>query len=183
MNRWTQILKDELSLSCCNERPFVCDSLPDTCEVIIIGENPATRLNANWWGFWDEDSGFNLQRFLERYKETRRNPGPTRKRFDIFRRNGLRCVETNVYRNERFNGAGPPHVRICNRNILESLIHNIRCLKGIIAHGNVAHRFIDKCRVPKTVHICKPAHFRNVSCETIQRICEKFRQPNPETNH
>ena len=182
MNRWTQILKDELSLSCCNARPFVCDGLPDTCKVIIIGENPATRLNANWWGFWDEDSGFNLQRFLKRYKETRRNPGPTRKRFDIFRRNGLECVETNVYRNERFNGAGPPHVRICNRTILKMLIHKMPCLKGIIAHGNVAHRFVDGLRVPETVHIYKPTHFRNERFETIKHICQKFKQIEPTTN-
>ena len=47
MHNWTQMLKAVIP-SPCYERPFVCDGFPDTCEVLVIGENPATPLIA--WG-------------------------------------------------------------------------------------------------------------------------------------
>jgi len=32
-------------------RLFVCDGLPEQCVVIVIGENPLTRLGTDWWSF------------------------------------------------------------------------------------------------------------------------------------
>jgi hypothetical protein len=32
----------------CHERPFVCDGFPEDCNVIVIGENPATQLTTDW---------------------------------------------------------------------------------------------------------------------------------------
>jgi hypothetical protein len=47
----------------CYERPFVCDGLPESCSVIIIGENPATSMQTDWWDFWNDETGFDLGKF------------------------------------------------------------------------------------------------------------------------
>ena len=180
MNRWAQILKEVLSPSCCNERPFVCDGLPDTCEVIIIGENPATLLPDDWWTFWDDTVGFKYDCFMEAYEAAGGNPNNgTRARLQRIRSNGLKCVETNVYSTEASCGTGEG---IPNDAILKILLRNMPRLKGVIAHGKIAHEFLDNFQDRIPAHICRTPHFFNMSYETIDRICEKFKQIEPTTN-
>src|SRR5262245_15711894 len=89
------------------ERPFVCDGLPQSCDVLIVGENPHRRVTDDWLGrWWDDATGFDLKAFNAVYDLVRSGRG-TRSKLDALRSDGLRCVETNVYRNERPNGAGP----------------------------------------------------------------------------
>ena len=42
----------------CFDRPFVCDGPPESCDVMVIGENPATKMGTDWWSFWDDEKGF-----------------------------------------------------------------------------------------------------------------------------
>ncbi len=62
----------------CFDRPFVCDGRPECCTVIVIGENPATRMYKDWWSFWDDGTGFDLRMFEDQYETSRRAPGSGR---------------------------------------------------------------------------------------------------------
>ena len=67
---WTALLKQEIPQPCF-ERPLVCDGLPDASTVIIIGENPATDVEKNWWAYWDEKKGFDYDNFTQLSASTR----------------------------------------------------------------------------------------------------------------
>ena len=175
MHNWTQILKAVIP-SPCYERPFVCDGFPDTCEVLVIGDNPATRLTVDWWSFWKDTSGFDYKHFLEMYWDKRTKVGKrpvsaTRLRLNRIRDNGLNCIETNAFRNEGSDGTRHD---ISNHAVLEVLLNNMPLLKGIIAHGKVAHKCLDKIEVPVAVKTFKLSHFRLVRYEEINRICQEI---------
>ena len=36
------------------------------CQVMVVGENPAMILNTDWWMFWDDELGFDLDGGYER---------------------------------------------------------------------------------------------------------------------
>ena len=91
-------------------RPFVCEGSPLNCQVALVGYNPATSLSADFWDFWDAESGFDKERWFETYKQERaaeplkegrtrrRQISMTRQRIELFL-NGLdtSCLETNLY--------------------------------------------------------------------------------------
>jgi hypothetical protein len=108
----------------CYDRPFVCDGLPRSCDVVVIGENPATKMNSDWWDFWDDENGFNLSKFEKAYQEARQADdkppiSPTRLRLKRLRSNGLKCFETNFFSNEQLGGHG---VGISSEDLLRTLI-------------------------------------------------------------
>lgn len=39
-------------------RPFVCDGSPLDCRVFIVGFNPATDSEVDFWNFWSSHRGF-----------------------------------------------------------------------------------------------------------------------------
>ena len=175
MHNWTQMLQAVIP-SPCYERPFVCDGFPDTCEVLVIGENPATPLTVDWWSFWEDTSGFDYNHFLEVYQAERRAAGRrsesnTRLRLNRIRSNGLNCIETNAFRNEGLDGT---RHGISNHAVLEVLRNNMPLLKGIIAHGKDAHKYLDNIEVPVAVKTFKLRHFRQESYKEIDRVCQEI---------
>jgi hypothetical protein len=138
-------LADELHRlipSPCCDRPFVCDGLPESCDVVVIGENPATKINVNWWRFWDDKNGFNLAKFERAYEKARVADGkpavsPTRWRLKRLQCNGLKCLETNFFSNEQLGGHG---VGISSDDLLTGLIdhRHLPQLRAVIVHGSVA---------------------------------------------
>ena len=156
MTNWTQILKPLIPRPCYH-RPFVCEGLPDASQVIVIGNNPATPLDIDWRCFWDELAGFNHVRFLEYYLAKRNGKeSRTRQLLDRFRRNGFKSIDTNAFSNE---GSGKQKsATICNRVVLQTLIHNMPCLKGIFAHGGEAKKVLKTLQVPSHVIIYETYH-------------------------
>jgi hypothetical protein len=92
-------------------RPFVCDGSPLTCDVFIVGFNPATTMSADFWQFWSPGMGFDKVAWFEAYKKDRQlkplKPGKTRRNV-VSRSRGViemiiegaspyRCLETNIY--------------------------------------------------------------------------------------
>ncbi len=81
--------------------------------MIVIGKSPALKLGVDWWTFWDDDSGFDLQKFKSLFEE-KRNASRKRLRLktrkaldhllDPLRAEGLGCLETNVFRDEGGRG-------------------------------------------------------------------------------
>ncbi len=92
-------------------RPFVCDGNPYDCKVFIVGSNPATEMEAEFWDFWDNCDGFDKERWFKSYiteraskplkpGKTRRNKvSPTRQRIEWIVKsiNPVSCLETNIY--------------------------------------------------------------------------------------
>ncbi len=177
---WTALLKSVIP-ELCMDRPFVCDGFPDKSCVIVIGENPATQMDKCWWHYWSKDTGFNIKAFKRDYEVKRMERGKrpvsnTRRRLDWLRENGIRCVETNVYRNEKAGGAG---AGTPNYDVLNLLVRNMPALCAVIAHGKVAHRlaeeFAEKYTFPKDTKIFRMRHFRMDSREAIEGICQEIK--------
>ena len=151
MPDWTTILKEVIPSPCYDQRPFVCDGFPDACEVIVIGENPATKTNIAWWTWWKDDTRFDYKSFMESYNSERDKPSRTRRRLDRIRSKGINCVETNAYSNEQSGGVSQS---IENYAVLDVLMKNMPLLKGIIAHGKKAQQSLENLEVPADILGC-----------------------------
>ena len=168
---WTTILKEVIPSPCYGQRPFVCDGFPDTCEVIVIGENPATKTNIDWWTWWKDDTGFDYKAFMESYNSERAKPSDTRRSLDRIRSNGINCVETNVYSNEQSGGVSRS---IKNYDVLNLLLRNMPLLKGVIAHGKTAHQALDSLEAPASILTFELRHFSRESYANIDWVCEEI---------
>lgn len=92
-------------------RPFVCDGSPLTCDVFIVGFNPATTMSSEFWQFWRTGVGFDKVAWFAAYKKdrqlkplkpgkTRRNAvSPSRRVIEMILEGAApyRCLETNIY--------------------------------------------------------------------------------------
>jgi hypothetical protein len=142
----------------CPVRPFVCRGLPQSCNVLVIGHNPATEIGADWWRWWNDEAGFDLDAFERDYKAQRLAMGSragmsvTRKRLGFLRECGLATLETNAYANE--SGPGPS-----NLALIELFIGWLPRLRGIIAHGSTAHDLLAHLNVPASIKVWKRPHF------------------------
>lgn len=168
---WTALLERVIPPPC-SERPFVCDGFPDKSCVIIIGENPATRTDVDWWHYWSEDKGFDYHVFVADYIAKNMKFSNTRLRLNRFRKNGILCVETNAYRNERAGGAGSG---VWNYDVLDMLVRNMPRLCAVVAHGKIAHGFASEYRFPKDTKIFLTRHFRMESYKVIDDICQEIK--------
>lgn len=161
----------------CHGRPFVCEGNPDTCIAAVIGENPATELGLDWWAFWDNERGFRLTAWREQYEASRLKGGKrpvsnTRLRLDRLRTRGVRCLETNIFFNERLNGPG---AGVSNTDLLDIAIKTLPNLKFVIAHGKPAQKYIRSKTIP--AHVSKVylmRHFRSESYEAIDRVANEI---------
>lgn len=168
----TETLHHLLPSPCC-ARPFVCDGRPEACEVIVIGENPVTKLDTDWWSFWNDASGFDLERFEEAYERARSCAGKrpisnTRLRLKRLRNyHGLQCLEANVFINERpgGHGGGIP----CD-DLLRAFFRYLPHLKAVIVHGKIAKEYVNKHGIPAGIQLHFMRHFRNESYDNIAKI-------------
>jgi len=66
-----------------SQRPFICEGSPLECNVAIVGFNPATELNDDFWSHWRSGYGFDKGAWFEAYKLDRASrplkPGKTRR--------------------------------------------------------------------------------------------------------
>lgn len=160
----------------CYERPFVCDGQPDQCTVIVIGKNPVTSLSRDWWSYWNDNSGFDLEKFQSVYESeriaTQKSPvSNTRRRLNRLRENGLSCIETNVFRSEDKDS---PSTGISNADLLKFFFDNIPTLKAVIAHGSVAIDFLRHQPVPKHIRVYTTRHFCLASYEELDKISQEI---------
>jgi uracil-DNA glycosylase len=52
-------------------RPFVCQGDPLKCKIFIVGYNPRTKMEEDFWSFWDVAEGFNFKAWLKAYHRVR----------------------------------------------------------------------------------------------------------------
>jgi hypothetical protein len=145
----------------CTDRPFECDGLPQDCEVMLIGENPATDMGGdfNWWNHWTDTGGFKKRAMADFYGKVRAGHSDTRDRIDILedglRAENARLLVTNAYRNGRTSGAGPAAEP--NLAVIRLLLAHMPRLAVVIVHGKRAQRKITKKDMPAGV--CYRAHW------------------------
>lgn len=160
----------------CFGRPFVCDGFPELCVAVVIGENPATEMEGDWWTYWEASSGFNFETWRKSYEESRLRRGKgavsnTRRRLDRLRGAGVRCLETNVFFNERLDGAG--HGR-SNQDLLSTVFQTLPNVRFVIAHGARARRYIYTRQLPSTIRVFATNHFRNERYDVIDTIAREI---------
>ena len=175
-SRWTKILKEVLPIrTCCDRRPFICNGFPEDCDIFIIGNNPAKRVQANWWDYWNEETGFDM----EGYNRVYGDPSRTSKYIERFGENGLTYLKTNVFSSEGSD-------KISNKEVIKVLLCNTPNLKGIFAHGVPAKNFFDElklvknypelinpqtCEVHLTSHLCERGRTKEGSWAEIDKFC------------
>ncbi len=181
---WTAILKAAGVPSPCDSlRPFVCDGLPCSCDFIVVGENSATELETDWWNFWSDEGGFVYSRFEEVRAEKCDNEGKgTRARLDrIMERTDIKCVITNVFSNEKPDGAGATPKS--NVGVLCALLENMPQLRAVIVHGEKAKKkwreenlgdigFVRKNRLADNDMVLFTPHFIYMGYDRLARICD-----------
>lgn len=90
-------------------RPFVCDGSPLECQIFLVGIEPATKMETEFWEFWRSGYGYDRQAWADAYERARRIQGkgaksPTRRNMDHFivgAAAGTKVLETNVYAGPR----------------------------------------------------------------------------------
>ena len=139
-----------------NLRPFVCEGSPLDCEIFLVGFNPATTMEADFWRFWRPGYGYDKAAWFQRYLEERAakplKPGRIlRQKVSAARRNmecfiegaaGARVLETNIY------GAASEDMKsldLVSREIapFRFLLDSIRP-KVVVVHGKLAVEAIRK---------------------------------------
>ena len=171
---WTNLLQGLIARPCHHYRPFVCEGLPSTAHVLVLGLNPAKRLNVNWWDFWDEHLGFNRLEFLEHYKNItgKNKSGGTRARLEHMRtKHGLKLIETNIFNEENQSGANE---RATNAGVIKALIKHSNGLKAIISHGRDANVVAEFMELGPAVAHYKTKHFSRISYDVLDEVCAKI---------
>ena len=163
-------------------RPFVCDGSPLTCTVFLVGLNPATSLNTDFWSFWESGRGFAKARWYESYladradkplkpgKKIRLKVSPTRRNIDAFVEGAgdVRVLETNIYASASADLRSLEH-KDRETTPFEFLLESIRP-KVIVVHGKPAIEEITRLNFPSRV-IAADSHFsRGTSKETARKL-------------
>lgn len=130
-------------------RPFVCNGSPLECDVFIVGCNPATVMDADFWSYWRMGHGFDKDAWLADYKAQRRNAGkrevsPTRRAIEVLVEScrPLKCLETNVFAepSARQSDLG---TAARSRSMLAFLVNAIEP-RWIISHGAIANAAVER---------------------------------------
>jgi hypothetical protein len=176
-------------------RPFVCEGSPMTCDVFLVGFNPATNGTAPFWSYWLSGYGFDKKRWLFDYKACRKPPkklvSPTRERVDLVVA-GLqpfKCLETNIY--------AVPSVKAKALPAIDRISDPFRFLIGtlkptvILVHGKPASMLLQSLlRIPSlpknrftkinthfgSVWIYTNRHLSRVKCSAASQLGVKTRQ-------
>ncbi len=192
---WATQLRHIVGSPLYGQRPFVCEGYPTESHVLIIGTNPATPLNMDWWDWWNSERGFDYDLFMSRYINARRRMrksllGATRRRFiritdtlqSKFRLN-LKTIESNVYRREARSEEQlwgyKESDRYPNNEVLHLLISGLQMPKVVIPHGTSAAAWLTEqaAELPPNIKIPGRAlpHFSKATDAEINYICEWIR--------
>jgi hypothetical protein len=168
-------------------RPFVCDGSPLDCSVFLVGLNPATSLDADFWEFWQTDRGFDKTSWFQQYlaeraakplkegKKFRPAISPTRRNIEAFVEGAghARVLETNIYSNasEDLKSLDPTRREIAPFCFLVDAIRP----KVIVVHGKPAVDAIAKFAVPSAVMAADHHFSRQTSRETARALGARAR--------
>ena len=141
-------------------RPFACDGSPLSCNVFLVGSNPATPMYRSFWEFWSDDFGFDKASFMQAYREARTERGELRTsktrhtlEWVVDASAPTRCLETNVYAKPTSGGVRNLGPEDLNSEPLRYLLDWIK--PGlIIGHGRTARRHLEQQNLNCRSEIC-----------------------------
>lgn len=152
-------------------RPFVCDGSPLDAEIFLVGFNPATQMNADFWSFWRPDWGFDKTAWRETYEKERAarplKPGkkfrpkisPTRANIEAFVDGAAptAVLETNIF---AIASETKPELAMENRDsrTFRYLVKRINP-RVIVTHGVDAQKAVDcletTARIVRVPHLSR----------------------------
>lgn len=142
-------------------RPFVCEGSPLDCEVFIVGYNPATEMQGDWWRFWKPDYGFQKRIWKQEYLNQRGAASKTRERIEVVVAglSRLRVLEANIdARPSKRKSEYPGPVTAPFDHLLRACTPKV-----VIAHGVDAVAYLQDWkdgRVIKSKHFIYVGHVR-----------------------
>lgn len=163
-------------------RPFVCDGSPLDCQVFLVGHNPATPSDRDFWTDWGP-KGFDKTSWMKAYLEERANrplkPGKTfRPRISPSRRvidqvvaaAGIPILETNI-----FAGPSPDMPSLKERDIapFRYLVETLQPAV-LVTHGNAAAEAVARLALPSEI-ISVPHFSRGWSGEKAAELGRMLR--------
>ncbi len=162
-------------------RPFVCAGNPLAATIFLVGYNPATTMDADFWWFWNASTGFDKTAWFETYKRERAaqplKPGksfrpavsPTRRNIETFVKSASPAVvlETNIF---AVASATKPELALDDQDTapFHYLLRSIRP-KVIVAHGKEAAQVV--ARLDTGAHVISVKHLsRGWSAQAITQL-------------
>lgn len=153
-------------------RPFVCEGSPLECEIFIVGYNPATKMDGDWWRFWKQGYGYKKSVWFDEYISQRGDVSKTRSKIQeiVSSLPDARVLEANIdARPSQRKSAYPRPVTkpfdyvlsVCNPKV-------------VIAHGTDAVAHLQRWKLKGTLIECK--HFIYVGRERTREILAETRR-------
>lgn len=164
-------------------RPFVCDGSPLDCSVFIVGYNPATLSDRDFWTDWGPE-GYDKTGWMEAYvaeraarplkpgKKFRHRVSPSRRVIEqVVAAAAVPILETNVF-------AQPsPDMASLEEHDVAPFRYLVRTLQPrlIVAHGKEAAHAVEKLDI--NAHVLQVPHFsRGWSREKARALGHEIRE-------
>lgn len=139
-------------------RPFVCEGSPLKCEILVVGFNPATEMEGDFWDHWIPGIGFDKTAWFKAYvTDRKKRPLKPGKKFRPAVSNTRRCLtwieegaatkailETNIFARATATKADLA-LKDRSSEPFRFLLETINP-KVIVAHGADAHVAVGQLR-------------------------------------
>jgi hypothetical protein len=147
-------------------RPFVCEGSPLDCEVFVVGYNPATRMDGDWWRFWKQGYGFQKSSWFAEYLAQRGHVSKTRAKIEdiVGSLAGVSVLEANIDARPSSKKSEYPKPVTAPFDFLLSVGRP----KVVIAHGTDAVAHLQPWRAQGALIECK--HFIYIGRERTAEI-------------
>ncbi|MFZ3193034.1 MAG: hypothetical protein WA154_07495 [Moraxellaceae bacterium] len=133
-------------------RPFVCDGSPLDCQVMLVGFNAATSMQASFLDFWTDQNGFGFNAWQQAYTAERQANGKTA--YSATRRNlnrlqmavtasnlsAAKILETNIFDHPSANKKQLLKAQQ-DTQIFDFLLHSVQP-RIVISHGKDANQYL-----------------------------------------
>ena len=153
-------------------RPFVCEGSPLDSEVFIVGYNPATKMEGDWWRFWQPGYGYQKSIWFKEYLAQRGNVSKTRAKIEdiVGALTGVCVLEANI------DSRPSPKKSAYRQPVTKpfDLILSVCRPKVLIAHGTDAVAHLQPWKAKGTLIECK--HFIYVGRDRTAEIIAETRR-------
>lgn len=153
-------------------RPFVCEGSPLDCDVFIVGYNPATKMEGDWWRFWKAGYGYQKGEWYREYSTQRGKLSKTRAKIEdiVDALSDVHVLEANIDARPSAKKSEYPKPVTGPFDFVLSVCRP----KVIIAHGTDAVVHLQSWKAHGTLIECK--HFIYVGRERTAEIVAEARQ-------
>ncbi len=152
-------------------RPFVCEASPLDCDVFIVGYNPATTMEGDWWRFWKPGYGYQKSDWFSEYLAQRGDVSKTRAKIQeiVQALPNVRVLEANI------DARPSPKKSVYPKPVTKpfDFLLSVCRPKVVIAHGTDAVGHLQSWKPKGTLIECK--HFIYIGRERTAEILVETR--------